>query len=157
MTTSTTPVAGLVSGAAEYFNNVALPMVQRAVEAPNDTAAALGAFTLLFHVKDWAKRDGLIPSEADYWNTCPFGQLVAEIANGGKHAELTDRKLTTSPHVVQFRSCGFGQGGFGVGPFGTANIQVNGIRAPGEAPCWWSTKEVLETVRDWWKGRLSAP
>lgn len=152
--TKTKPVAGLVPGAPEYFETVARPAVALAIQEPANAALALAAFTLLYHVKDWACRDKIIEGELAYWSGCPFAQVVAEIANGGKHGQVTDGRLTSSPHVLEFRICGYGDGGWGVGPFGVHNIQVHGKRTSAEEPRWWSIKEVLETVSDWWRSAL---
>lgn len=148
------PIAALVPSVADYFRNVVNPAIDRAVESPDDASLAVSAFTLLYHVKDWALRDGSIANETDYWADCPFAQMVAEIANGGKHMEVTDSRLTASPAALEFRLCGYGEGGFGVGPYGVANIQINGRKTPGGDAMFYSIDEVLSEVRDWWRATI---
>lgn len=153
---SAKPIAGLVTSASNYFVDVATPAIERAIADPDNPSLALAAFTLLYHTKDWAMDDGSLASEAIYWDECPFAQVVAEIANGGKHATLKDKKYVQTPHVLGFQSCGFGEGGWGVGPFGVSNIQVDGIRLKGDAARWHSLEDVLSEVAAWWKARLTA-
>lgn len=151
------PIDGLVSGASVYFSEVVVPAIDRAINDPDNPSLALAAFTLLYHTKDWALRDKVIPNEDVYWDACPFAQVAAEIADGGKHAELSRKKYVQTPHVLRFQRCAYGEGGYGVGPYGVSNIQVDGIRITGDAPCWHSLEDVLSEVRDWWRSTLSVP
>jgi hypothetical protein len=149
------PIAALVPSASCYFETVAKPAIRRAIEAPNDASLAVSAFTLLYHLKDWARGDNLIADETTYWSTCPFAQMTAEIANGGKHMEVTDKRFTAAPSALEFRSCGRGEGGYGVGPYGVRNIHIKGHRSPADNARFYSVKQVLEEVETWWRSTLS--
>lgn len=151
MTASITPIGMLVADAGTYLQSIAGPAVKSAIEDPGNPHKALAAFILLYHAKDWSKHGGV--PEDHYWKDCPYAQLMGEIANGGKHQEVTDRKFAASPVVLEFRRCGYGQGGYGVGPYGVVNIQVHHRSLAGE-PEWLSLKTVLEAVLGWWTAKL---
>lgn len=155
-TSGPTPLDGLLSSAQDYFSLVAAPVIERAIKEPANPSLAVAAFTLLFHVRDWALKEDT-PLAATFWRDCPFAMIVAEIANGGKHKELTHERFTKDPHVLRFQVCGYGQGGYGVGPFGAKNIQVHGRRHADDTPRWWSLRRILTEVRAWWATALAIP
>lgn len=149
-----TPISGLVDDAADYFKTVVIPAVELACAHPASKSVALSAFILLHHTKDWARHEGLITSEADLWAHCPYANVIAEIANGGKHRVVGDRHLVADPMVVEFRLCRFGEGGYGVGPYGVENIQVKGRKLASENPTWRSVRAVLQEAVGWWTTTL---
>lgn len=148
------PIAALVPSAAEYLRSIVTPAIKRSIENPADASLAVSAFTVLYHTKDWAKRDGTIVDEAAYWAACSFAQMTAEIANGGKHMEVKDQRFTSDPAALEFRLCGYGEGGYGVGPYGVANIQIKGHKVPGDTERFYSIAEVLSEVQAWWQSTL---
>ena len=95
-----TPISGLVDNATDYFESVVLPAIELACASPASKSTALSAFILLHHTKDWAKLDGVIASEGDLWLNCPYAEVIAEIANGGKHRVVNDRHLVADPKVL---------------------------------------------------------
>ena len=152
MTTKTiTPIDALVADAGVYLHNIATPAVKSSVADPGNPQKALAAFILLYHTKDWSKQVGV--TENDYWSDCPFAQLMSEVANGGKHQEVTDKQLTRAPVVVEFRRCGYGEGGYGIGPYGVENIQVC-ARSPTGDSQWLGLETVLDAVLNWWTDKI---
>ena len=53
----------------------------------------LSCFLFTFHLKDWWRPGG----DAQFWAGCPFAQVIAEVANGTKHLEIGDPRLTSNP------------------------------------------------------------
>lgn len=118
----------------------------------------ISAFILLHQMKDWAGRGGIIAQdEGDYWEHCPFAQIVMEIATGAKHQIVSKATVVRDPSVLRFRGVSdYGMGAYGVGHYSGANFQVEGRRFKADVPGWHGVAEVLSEPRDWWAEKLKA-
>lgn len=150
-----TPLEDLVPSSKSYFTSIVQPAIERAVSSPEDGSQALAAIILLYHVKDWAKSEGIIKVEQEVLDKCPFAGIIGSLANGGKHSTISDKRWISPPYVLGFRVCNFGQGGYGVGPYGRSNVQVNGLKTQDEPPRWHSLKSVLTEASGWWAAKLN--
>jgi hypothetical protein len=142
------PISALVRDVSDYLANVATPAVEAVRNDPASPHKAIAAFIILHHVQDWANQAGHDLTDK-YWKEFRFAQVISEIANGGKHSEVKDPRLTEKPAVLEFRLCHFGEGGYGVGPFGVSNIQVHCRLGDGE-PTFHAILSILVETLDWW-------
>lgn len=150
------PLAEVLGHPREFFDQLVTPAVTDVMGNDADTVRVISAFILLHSMKDWAKRVQIICDEkVDYYDQCPFAQIVMEIATGAKHQTVSDAAIASDPSVLRFRKVsGYGQGAYGVGPYGVANYQVEGRRLKREAPAWHGIGKVLREPHDWWAAKL---
>jgi hypothetical protein len=149
------PISALIDDVTEYLALVAIPAVEAVRDDPASPHKAIAAFVLVHHIQDWANSAGHA-LDKKYWDEFRFAQVISEIANGGKHSQINDRRLTANPAVLEFKLCGFGQGGFGVGPFGLSNIQVE-CRLENKEPIFYPILSILEETLSWWKSNTESP
>lgn len=150
------PLAEVLGHPREFLDQLVTPAVADVTGNDSDAVRVISAFILLHSMKDWAKRAQIIANEkVDYYDQCPFAQIVMEIATGAKHQTVSDAAIAADPSVLRFRKVsGYGQGAYGVGPFGVANFQVEGRRLKGETPGWHGIRKVLREPHDWWAAKL---
>lgn len=150
------PLSELLSCPQEYFDQLVTPAVHGVFADESDTARVISAFIFLHQMKDWAKEGGIIAkNESDYWGSCPFAQIVMEIATGAKHQFVDDNRATRDPAVLHFRKVsGYGMGVYGKGPYSLANFQVEGRRVLTAEVEWHGMEAVLREPCVWWECKL---
>ncbi len=152
------PLAEILGHPRQFFDQLVSPAVYGVFADESDTVRVISAFILLHQMKDWAARGGVIAKdESDYWEHCPFAQIVMEIATGAKHQTVSKDTIVADPSLLRFRKVsGYGQGAYGVGPYGLANFQVEGRRFKAEPPGWHGMESVLREPCVWWEKKLGA-
>ncbi|MFN3930868.1 MAG: hypothetical protein ACK4JY_03880 [Brevundimonas sp.] len=155
------PLAEILGHPREFFEQLVRPAVEAVPGNDSDTVRVFSAFILLHSMKDWAARGEIIANEkTDYFDQCPFAQIVMEIATGAKHQTVSSAAIVADPSVLRFRkvSGGYGKGAYGLGAYGggVANFQVEGRRLKSDAPGWHGIRTVLREPCEWWAAKFGA-
>jgi len=141
---------GLISGVADYLG-LAEQAVERAIKDPSDRLAVLTGFLFVNHLRDWAGRDGVLPTGM---KASPFYEAIREVANGTKHLVL-DPKSHPDLHTAEImKISGYGAGPYGAGPYGAPYIYLRARRSTGEEEYFYVAGIILAEAIRWWKAVL---
>lgn len=141
---------GLISDAADYLT-LAEQAVERAIAHPSDRLAVLTGFLFLNHLRDWARKDGVLPPSI---KSCPFYETIREVANGTKHLVL-DPKSHPDLHAAEIMPLGgYGMGPYGRGTYGKPDIFLRARRGADDEEYFYIAGIPLSEALSWWRSAL---
>lgn len=147
------PLDDLIFSTRDFFQDVAAPACVASLKDPGNRSKALAGAILMFHVTDWASKEGLVREE-EFLASCPFGWTLKEIALGAKHRAVDNAKVVRANAMTKLTSRGYGEGPYGIGPYGPA-LQTAARRLPGDELKWTHVGEIFAEADAWWRHRLA--
>lgn len=144
---------GLIRDAADYLE-LTEQAVERANRYPSDRLVVLTAFLFVNHLRDWARKDGVLPSAV---KSSPFYETIREVANGTKHLVL-DPKSHPDLHAAEIMKLGgFGSGPYGRGAYGEPDIFLRARRGADDEEYFYIAWIPLNEALGWWRSALGNP